>query len=675
MEPEARKIPTACGIPDFPYAILPKIENFNLGIEDLFLAREIASLAEKGLNFAEREALLLLILALRISITEGSTRLPLVAGGQLDRILDQLETDNKVSSSVRQLISAAQDACRGNLSTGLGELFGGPEDYRPLIFDHDCLYIQKLHFLERRVASALLKRIAPGKKAGEDKPDDNNIELLRQEAIKEVFGNPPLDSSGKLELDLQQQKAVHTMLSGRITIVSGRPGSGKTSIIATLLRILARTGNPVLESIALAAPTGKAADRMRQAITEHLSKVPGSALSDRELANACPPSSTLHRLLRYSPGQERFLHNETNPLSEQMVIVDESSMIDLTMMDHLLRALQPEAHLILLGDADQLPSIETGAVLRDLCRSESALSRGRVIELQKSYRASKEVANSKMILDTAAAIKNGALPGSIGGTAAPVLRNKPADLRFEGVELLNVNNEIDRIEFFRSCREQFPASQAGLKNKLQLEYQSGPSGFDEETTENLKNIFLCYDQFRILCVTRVIAGGTGTEAVNKWFHHRWLHENRDIYGKLENSPFLIGEPVLMTSNDYYLGLFNGDSGLILNVTGYRGSKKYPAEPMAVFPRGESFAAFPLATLQRRLDLAWATTVHKAQGSEYGHIAILLPEKHLRPLTRELLYTAVTRAKKSVVLVGSEIVLAEGIKHAMVRASGLAERLG
>jgi exodeoxyribonuclease V alpha subunit len=213
-----------------------------------------------------------------------------------------------------------------------------------------------------------------------------------------------------------------------------------------------------------------------------------------------------------------------------------------------------------------------------------------------------------------------------------------------------------------------------LKKYLSRTYISGSAGFTGEDAKALGELISYYESDRILCVTRVTAGGIGSDEVNAWFHQRWLEESQPAEQIAGNSPFLVGEPVLMTRNDYNLRLYNGDSGLVLNVAAAAGTRNRSAEPMAVFPRGESFVAFPLGTLYGRLEPAWATTVHKAQGSEYDRVAIILPAVPVRPLTRELLYTAVTRARRSVTFVGPVEVIEWGAGRTMERASGLVDML-
>ncbi len=677
-------IPTGCGLkmaeagtmgsgpaPAYPSDLLTKINHLDLGAEDIYLAWELVRLGGNTLDERLQRALILLILAARLVASEGSTRLPLTASGHLTNILSAFSAAKGEREAVAELIGKAHKAAEGANGSTLTDLFGPPGVYRPLIIDRDYLYTQRLHCLEKRVGSALRLRLT-GDSVLPGAAITGIPESGFEKAFQEVLSHPPLGTAGALYLDDEQKLAVRTALEGKITVISGRPGSGKTSIVASILRVLARVGSPPLESIALAAPTGKAADRMRRSIAEHLAAIPEISGADRALAAECPPSSTLHRLLGYSPGQDYFRHNEHNPLAEELVIVDESSMIDLAMMDRLLRALHPETRLILLGDADQLPSIEAGAVLRDLCRSDTVKDLGRAVILKKSYRAREEDPAGKQILSVAAAVNEGLRLKSAHVGTYPELTGSVSEIVFKGVERLEPGHDTQRKELFALWLDKLTTGLEGLAQRLEKVYSPGAAGFNPETTEELGTLLAHYEKFRILCVTRVTAGGTGSEAVNSWFHQRWFADRSGDSRMLNAPTFLIGEPVMVTRNDYNLRLYNGDSGLVLNVAPATGSRKLPARPMAVFPRSGGFAAFPLDALRSRLEPAWAVTVHKAQGSEYDHLALILPEVYVRPLTRELLYTAITRARKSVVIAGSAEVLDTGIANSIERASGLFE---
>ena len=663
-------------MPDYPFDLLDRAGELNLDPGAVFFAWEIARLAGEKVDYKKKRALILLILAVQAMSVEGSTRLPLLESGHFDRILNDLQADGDEKALITELLKEVRETCSSSSSGGMANVFGKAGDYRPLILDHGCLYIQKLHVLEERVGKNLSDRLIFAEESDEKEPDAGEPGAVNfEEALQEVFTAPPTVGNVKAGLDDQQRLAVWTALNGRVTVVSGRPGSGKTSIVASILRVLARTGRPPLQSVALTAPTGKAAERMRQAVTGHLGAIEEAGKPDRLLLDNCPPSTTLHRLLGYSPGRNRFWHNEQNPLSEKLVIVDESSMIDLAMMDHLLRALQPEARLILLGDADQLPSIEAGAVLRDLCRSKVAVEeKKRVIVLEKSYRAREEDPAGKHILEVAKAINEGRPPVKAGEVSTLATRSAVSELEFAGAEHLVPGGDHQKADFLDKWYELLIRGLPGLNERLARPYRSGPAGFEQESAAELKEVMAHFERFRILCATRMGAGGTGSGDINTWFYHRWLEHLKEEGLVTRNPQFLVGEPVLMTRNDYSLRLYNGDSGLVLNVAMEPVGSRRSAEPMAVFPRGGSFVAYPLEALRGCLEPAWATTVHKAQGSEYENVAIMLPAVYVRPLTRELLYTAVTRAKKSVVIIGSQEILQQGISHSLERASGLADML-
>ena len=670
--------PLGCGPyqgqePVFPDDFPPRLKQLDLGPEELYLAWELVRLTGCALDTRQQRALMLLVLATRVAAAEGSTRLPLISGGYLDRILEELATSAEERAVIHDLLAGARPGDSGPANRALAALFGAPGDYRPFIFDHGSLYIQKLHVLEARVGENLralwnLKPVtAPG---GAIRVQPKRV---REEALEEVLNNPPVGPEGKIVLDKEQVEAVRAALDGRLTIISGRPGSGKTSIVASILRVLVRLNEPPLESMVLAAPTGRAADRLRQATMNHLIAIPQPGAADRRLADACPPALTLHRLLGYSPDADRFWHNEYNLLPEQLVIVDESSMIDLVMMDQLLRALQPESRIVFLGDADQLPAVGVGTVLRDLCRSERAVRRGCAVVLKHSYRAREEDTDGKKILEIAAAVNAGRLSVTAAGESFRTV-NRATELCFRGVEHLEAVNEKEFRAFWAGWENLFWSGLPDLKKYLLREYASGPAGFDEETTAILRLVLDYYDRFRLLTVTRVAAGGTGAEVVNSWFHYRWREKLKASGEVSVQSSLLVGEPVLVTRNDYYLRLFNGDAGLLLKIRPFSETGSRPAELMAVFPRGGSFFAYPLPALRGGLELAWATTVHKAQGSEFDHVAILLPTVPVRPLTRELLYTAITRARQSVTFVGSRELLELGVTRKMERASGLVDML-
>ena len=205
-------------------------------------------------------------------------------------------------------------------------------------------------------------------------------------------------------------------------------------------------------------------------------------------------------------------------------------------------------------------------------------------------------------------------------------------------------------------------------------YRYGPEGFSEKDEDALKLLFAHYEKFRILCATRILQLETSSEAVNSWFHQRWQKQLNEKGRPYYQQGLLAGEPVMVNSNDYHLALYNGDTGLVLKILREGIAEGGTKTLSAVFRQGPGFVAHPLALLQGRLDAAWATTVHKAQGSEYDHVLLLLPGQMVRTLSKELIYTAVTRAKQSVLIAGLEQVFYEAAALAYARQTALATLL-
>jgi exodeoxyribonuclease V alpha subunit len=652
----------------FPSDLAEKVGELDLGLESLFMAWEISALAGDT-ESQLRRPLTILGLACLLAVTEGHTRLALLDQQFLSLVLDQIELESSEREALWRLIEELPQVLKKVDSSGLAAVIGPAGSYRPLIYDRGSLYLQKFHLLEGRVSAALRERLNwspldPEIRAAEIPPGQT------EEALQDVLQNSPLVSGSKISLDSGQQLVIKKTLEGIITIASGRPGSGKTAIVADLLRVVARLQHPPLEAVALAAPTGKAADRIRASVIRHLAAISNPPEVDQKLLDNCPPALTLHRLLGYSPAGERFRHSESNPLSEKLVIVDESSMLDLALTDSLLRALQPDARLLLLGDADQLPPVEAGAILRDLCRSRQASERGRVVMLENSYRAREEDSAGAKILGFATALNRGDYPPKRSSPGEPRECTELEKLAFTGVEIFTPREESQGRSFMESWLNGH-FGRPDLPDLLRsYNYQQTGAGFGDQALHDLKQLFVHYESFKLLCVTRVTAGGAGSDYLNRWFHQRWLAWLRERDLPEGAGEMAVGEPLIVNRNDYRLRLYNGDSGIVLPVSLVRGNQIDSPEPMAVFQRGENFSVYPLQALSGRVEPAWAITVHKAQGSEYDDIAIILPDSFIRPLSRELLYTAVTRARRSVVIVGSTAVLKAGIRQTMERTSGL-----
>lgn len=583
----------------------------------------------------QRRAFFLAAAAL-ISLRRGSTRLPL-EGRALGELLGTLGLPEEELEATRGLLDEER------------RIFGPADGPAPLVVEGGHLYLRKVLDLEARLAGLLRSRLV----RGEPPPG-------AEEAVRDVWEHPPHKGATPLPLTDEQVEAVRRAVVSPLTVISGGPGTGKTSIVVSILRALRRMGAP-LEAIALAAPTGKAAHRLEESIRAALELLPTPSAEDRELLEHAPEPRTLHRILGFAPSTGRFRHHGENPLAHQVVIVDEASMVDLTLMERLLVSLRPEAQLVLLGDADQLPSVEAGAVLRDLIPGGGADPRDPrwnvALALRKSFRMDPRDPAGRAILTLANAINRGDREATAEGL---VERGGVADLRFEGVELVAGGQ---RRAFFERWYQGRIASFADFGAQVRWTWRVAGDRF--EAAAELHGLFDHLERSRILCATWVAP--TGAEAINDVLHR--IHA--DAHRLDPGHRLLPGEPVLIQRNDYQRGLFNGDQGVVLWVADE--GAQVP-DLRVVFRRGEEFVTFPAEALAGSLLPAWAMTVHKSQGSEFDAVAVMLPDEDLPLLTREILYTALTRARRSVVLVGDRGVLDRGVARRIERHSGIVERL-
>lgn len=631
----------------------------NLDAVAIHLAAEIAAM-EPELDDERRLALILLITASMTALQEGSTRLPVIgqaARAPIRRILDVLCGDAFGVSGPEKMAAAIEAMLdSGDASHVIGR---HPDDYRPLIYLPPCIYHQRVRLAESRLAELLSARLSAAHPV-----DSGRLDA----ALADVATRPGGSAGQQILLSDEQRRAVAMAAGHRMALISGGPGTGKTSIIVAILRVLVRIGiNP--DQIALAAPTGKAAFRMGESISKGLSRIENPAEADKLLIATRPNPATIHRLLGYSPSRRRFNYHRNNPLDAAVVIVDEGSMLDLSLMERLAGALKPEASLIILGDADQLPSVAAGAVFRDLvfAATQAAERPGGpsvCTRLTHSYRMDTADPTGRAVFALASAINeaHGAVAADGAAIRALLVKvNRPEELRFEGVELLPSAASLEGfMDRWFVARAELP-----VIDKLVGEvFAESEHGFEEATSAALERVFSHFAASRILCFTRVLS--TGCERINAGLHRRRAEAAENSASR----EFLPGEPVIVVRNDYERMLFNGDQGVILRIR-RPGAR---AAPMAVFQRDGKFEAFHLAALRESLELCYATTIHKAQGSEFDAVAIVMPERDLPILTREALYTGATRARKSVVIVGNEDLLRTGIERGIERFSGLGEQL-
>lgn len=629
-------------------ALLRELErravSFHLEPHAVALAAELTSLCPY-LSDEEQAALTLLTLSTLVDLSRGSTRTPAdgpQAYAHLRRIYQHLSPD-----AAQPLLQIS----RGFLDRGAApEVIGRtPDAYTPLLYLNGFLYHQRLYAAEGRLSERLSARLG--------RPSGLPLERVRG-AVAEVRAGGQR-GGGALTLSAEQLNAVGLALSARVSLISGGPGTGKTSIVVALLRAFARLGRSGGE-VCLAAPTGKAAWRMGESIREGLAALDDAHPADAALKAAPPTPQTLHRLLGYHPVHGTFRHHPNSPLEASVVMVDESSMIDVGLMERLLAATREGTQLVLLGDADQLPSVGAGAVFRDLL---DATPQARA-QLTQSYRMREDNPSGRAILKFAAQICAGEEVWSGGELRSPWVQQvtRPEDLPYAGVSLLPCALSeqwrfLDRwADRFVYGDERVRALRARTWPLEGLRVAEGEQGA-------LAELFAHLGQARVLCLTQSL--DAGVSKVNQRFHARFAQRAG------VEAPFLVGEPLMMLHNDYDRMLFNGDQGLVLWV-GVGGRRA----PMAVFPElGGGFKAYELDALAGRVEHCYAMTVHKSQGSEFDHVALLLPPQRLPLLSKELIYTAVTRSRASVTLVGDGSLLSLRSLNHTPRSSGLVGRLG
>jgi len=647
---------------------------YNLEDEIAFIAWELARW-QPGITLLERQALILLILTALVHQRLGSTRIalrdeqgralyhdlarPLLSSVKLTTEFDALVVPDRAAELMETLI----DSGRAGSIIGVGDAF------KPLVIAGWHLYLQKMMHLEDRFVTAMRNRLAADIQGW----SDEEVEA----ALRDVRARPTVRAGQTVELEDEQQVAVRAVVRYPLTIVSGGPGTGKTTIVLSMLRVLRRLGVTCGE-IALAAPTGKAANRMNEAIRAGQEGIAEPADADLDLANLAAPR-TLHRLLGYSGRTDRFLHHENNRLAERVVIVDEGSMIDLALMERLVRSLRDDSRFILLGDAHQLPSIDAGAVLRDLLDMDDVGVPVKTwdVRLTHSYRMRRGDEDGRNIFTVAQRIDRGILPVfALTKTSDGVVVERPsvADIKFRGVEFLAApegSGVLDQV--LDRWRGEVIGSLSDLDELIGHEYALVQGSFEKDDEERLRRLFEHWAGFRILCVTRV--SSAGADRVNAILHQHALAQRalrlhaQGLSDPLRDEGFMPGEPVMMQVNDYKRMIFNGDQGFILNV-----AERARLYPMAVFPRSSSFVAFHVELLRPVLLHSYAMTVHKAQGSEFERVALILPDRDLPINTREILYTALTRSKVGTAIVGRRDIFESGIARAISRDSGIAEKL-
>lgn len=547
----------------------------------------------------------------------------------------------------------------------------------PLVLAGDRLYLRRYWQCERTIETVIGRLLA----RPDGKSADPGSDGFRQR-LAELF--PPAPAAGEPDW---QKIACALAARSAFSIITGGPGTGKTTTVVRLLALLQGTAlatDPARPlRIRLAAPTGKAAARLRESIAGALEQLPA------DLGAAIPAAvTTLHRLLGSRPGSRRFRHDARDRLDLDVLVVDEASMIDLEMMAALLAALPDHGRLVLLGDKDQLASVEAGSVLGELCRRagegrytpataawiEAACGETipaalmapagapldqAIAMLRRSHRftADSGIGRLAAAVNAGDAAKIAALWQAAPPDIARIDIRDPGATAFAG---LVVGDPL--------AANDHPAGYAAYLTALSAG-RPGPGADGEELAAWAGRVLSAHARFQVLCAVR--GGAWGVAAVNER-----IATALAAAGLLEpGDEWYEGRPVLVTRNDYALGLMNGDIGVTLAVPGAPGDDGRPGTVLRVaFPRDDGSGGIRWILPSRLADVetVFALTVHKAQGSEFEHCALILPGYRSPVLTRELVYTGITRARRwfSLVTGGNPAIVAEAAGRPVQRSGGL-----
>ncbi|MFA2948333.1 exodeoxyribonuclease V subunit alpha [Acinetobacter pittii] len=523
-------------------------------------------------------------------------------------------------------ISSEQIAALGQLAISADQ---ATLKVAPCVYDEQGLALYRYWHLEQRLAEQICR--------------------LKQQLIQPVSCDDYLD----LLTDPHQQAALQMVARQSLSIITGGPGTGKTYTLARIIAVLSQAIPHI--RVAMAAPTGKAAQRMQEALQNSFNdpKLFESGLVSEELRNQ--GTQTIHRLLGMGHSQTpRF--NQKQPLPYDVIVVDEASMLDLNLATLLFEAVPESCRIILLGDANQLASVDVGAVLADLQQIQA-------------------LADNRVQLQTSRRFAEGALIGQVAKfIQAQSYQQDHVEVlqRFE-VDIVQVS-ELKPILLQRDMPDvvQLEYLPEGNHAEVEIYYQKLMLGFqgyvqslknylkEERSIEQVQKVVKAFDDYRIL--TAVRHGPFGLQQLNQ-YAQRWLQQQLSI---VTLGGWYVGRPVMMTYNDYQLGISNGDIGLCFE------HRTQPQQFEVYFPSLNKWVA--ANRLPKSIQSAFALTIHKSQGSEFTHTAVVLDQAAKNLLSQELIYTAITRAKKVVSLLVHQEALLQAFTVRTTRKSGLVQKV-
>ncbi|MCP4297007.1 MAG: exodeoxyribonuclease V subunit alpha [Proteobacteria bacterium] len=515
---------------------------------------------------------------------------------------------------------------------------GKPGDGTPLILEEQdgdsILYTNRYWQYEEELARVINEKLRFGGDSGYASDDNPTVEKLFPEApstASSTQGNP-------------QKSAAVTALRNPFTVITGGPGTGKTTIVVKILALILEDCQRKVPDqdyrFHLVAPTGKAASRLNESIMERKQELREGKLISNELCDRIKEeASTIHRLLGYIPESVYFRANKENPLAIDCLIVDEASMVDLALMSKLLSAIPPKAKIILLGDENQLASVEAGSVLTDICLGlrGNPHYQNNVVTLTRSHRFSPDQ--------------------GIGKLSRVINEGKGQD----SFKLLDQHSKpgagIPNLKEGTTSWQQVPRP-TGLAARMKDYYLYHYSKLLQASS--VEAAFEIFEQFIILCALR--KGPYGVEQINQLMEKIIADQNLIEKGQ----QWYQGKPVLIVSNDYGLNLFNGDIGITFTDPDTHDLRVF-------FKQDGTFRKISPYRLSS-FETAFALTVHKSQGSEFDQVFLLLPPEDNKILTKELIYTGITRARKAVTIMGEKSVFMKAVNRSIERVSGLQAKL-
>ena len=641
---------------------------------DYFFAKEMltALKASNELSPVQEQILSHVFFALSVSLRAGHTCLPLNAFAQQHWAV---AFDEQGQCSHQGFVFPDKEG----LIDVLIALDLSANAQQPIVFENNRVYMRRYYQFEQTLVEELKTRLSQRLPTALD-----HISSVLQQLF------PPTANGQPQDIDWQQI-AVANAMNKNFTVIAGGPGTGKTYTVTKLLAALVmlnnsdednidinaskQNNNQALE-IALVAPTGKAAQRLSESIINAISGF--KALIDENVLAAIPTDAmTIHRLLGVIPNSPNFRHNQNNLLSCDVLLIDEVSMVDLPMMTRIFRALKSNAKVILLGDADQLPSVAVGSVLADISpRPHSGYSADNASYLAQvcqvdtelfshAFKQTERYSDHLSFLITSRRFDG---EGGIGRLAAHVIKGEGT----QSWQLLQTAN--------KSKDNQLTLVDGDLHAWLSPLIKAYYQGISRCST--IDEAFSLLAKFRILCVTR--QGEFGVDAMNQWVKGQLAVNAAQSWGQSQQNYH--GMPIMISENDYRLGLFNGDIGLLWHVSHDASTnasnentsqvKTNSGHLMAFFelPKteyGETRYKTLLPSRLPKFDSVYAMTIHKTQGSEFAHVAMVLPKQSNNLLlSRELLYTGITRAKTQLTIASNKHTWQQGVISEVKRYSGL-----